>query len=157
LDAAVAHWRLSGIVTADSGVPFYFISTDNENIRICRLRLAALTEFPISLRSCRQFPQTASAWFNTACYQLPAFGSGGSAGRHAVYSQGLLNWDASATKQWPVTENTSVQFRAEFFNASNGATFDPPGIFFGSPAFGRVTNTTRQQGRQIQFALKFHF
>jgi hypothetical protein len=74
-----------------------------------------------------------------------------------VYSQGLLNWDASATKEWPVTEHKSFQFRAEFFNAANGATFDPPGILFGSPAFGKVTNTTRQQGRQIQFALKFHF
>jgi hypothetical protein len=159
LDAAVAHWQLSGIVTADSGVPFYvYLTTDNENIGIAAFGSPRYTEFPnLTCEPAANFHQTASAWFNTACYQLPAFGSRGSAGRHAVYSQGLLNWDASATKQWPVTENTSVQFRAEFFNASNGATFDPPGIFFGSPAFGRVTNTTRQQGRQIQFALKFHF
>ena len=59
------------------------------------------------------------AWFNTGCYQLPAFGTRGNAGRHALYSHGLLNWDASATKQWPFTENKSVQFRAEFFNAAN--------------------------------------
>ena len=68
-----------------------------------------------------------------------------------------LELDASAAKQWPLTETKAIQFRAEFFNAANSATFDAPGILFGSPTFGKVSNTTRQPGRQIQFALKFHF
>src|SRR5207302_1222617 len=103
--------------------------------------------------------QTASAWFNTSCYQLPAFGTQGNAGRHAVYSQGLKNWDAAVNKRWPLGENKSrsLQFRAEFFNALNGTTFDPAGVFFGTAGFGKVSNTVRQPGRQIQFALKLHF
>jgi hypothetical protein len=159
VDLAIAHWQLAGIVTADSGVPFYpYLTTDNENIGIAAFGSPRYTEFPnLVCDPAQNFHQTAAAWFNTSCYQLPAFGTRGTAGRHAVYSQGLLNWDASATKKWPVTETKAFSFRAEFFNAANSATFDPPGILFGSAAFGKVSNTTRQPGRQIQFALKFHF
>jgi hypothetical protein len=74
-----------------------------------------------------------------------------------VYSQGLRNWDSSINKQWVVKENKSFQFRAEFFNFLNATTFDPPGVFFGTAAFGKISTTARQPGRQIQFALKFHF
>src|SRR5690348_3296675 len=54
------------------------------------------------------FNPTPAAWFNKSCYQLPAFGTAGQAGRHALYSQGLVNWDASVNKQWPFGENKSV-------------------------------------------------
>jgi len=161
LDAAIAHWQLSGIVTVDSGVPFYpYLTTDNENIGIASFGSPRYTEFPNLVCDPTQgFHQTASAWFNTSCYQLPAFGTRGGAGRHAVYSQGLRNWDAAINKQWPLGESKvrSLQFRAEFFNALNATTFDPPGVFFGTAGFGKVSSTVRQPGRQIQFALKLHF
>ena len=161
LDAAIAHWRLSGILTVDSGVPFYpYLTTDNENIGIASFGSPRYTEFPNLVCDPTQgFQQTASAWFNTSCYQLPAFGTRGGAGRHAVYSQGLRNWDAAVNKQWPLgeTKSRSLQFRAEFFNALNATTFDPAGVFFGTAGFGKVSSTVRQPGRQIQFALKLHF
>jgi len=158
-DLALSQWQLSGIVTADTGVLYYvFLTTDNENIGIAAFGSPRYTEFPnLACDPNNNYHPTTAAWFNIGCYQLPAFGTRGSAGRHALYSDGLLNWDASAAKQWPLTETKAIQFRAEFFNAANGATFDPPGILFGSPTFGKVSNTTRQPGRQIHFALKFHF
>ena len=86
----------------------------------------------------QSFQQSASAWFNTSCYLLPAFGTRGNAGRHGVYSQGLRNWDSSIDKQWVVKENKSFQFRAEFFNFLNATTFDPPEVFIGTvPRSGR--------------------
>ena len=161
LDAAIAHWQLSGIVTVDSGVPFYpYLTTDNENIGIASFGSPRYTEFPnLVCDPTKGFHQTASAWFNTSCYQLPTFGTRGNAGRHAIYSQGLKNWDAAVNKQWPLGENKSrsLQFRAEFFNALNATTFDPAGVFFGTAGFGKVSSTVRQPGRQIQFALKLHF
>jgi hypothetical protein len=158
-DFALAKWQLSGIVTADTGVPYFvYLTTDNENIGTAAFGSPRYTEFPnLVCNPNSNFQPTTARWFNTSCYQLPAFGTRGDAGRHGLYSQGLLNWDASASKEWPVAEKKLFQFRAEFFNAANGHTFDPPGIFFGSPTFGKVSNTTRQPGRQIQFALKFHF
>jgi len=160
-DTLIAHWQVSGIVTADSGVPFFpYLTTDNENIGIASFGSPRYTEFPnLACNPAQGFTQSATQWFNTGCYQLPQFGTRGDAGRHGVYSQGLRNLDAAIDKQWPLGEKKvkSLQFRAEFFNALNATTFDPPGIFFGTPGFGKVSSTVRQPGRQIQFALKFHF
>lgn len=142
-------------------VPFSpYLTTDNENIGIASFGSPRYTEFPnLVCDPVQGFHPTASAWFNTGCYQLPAFGTRGGAGRHAVYSQGLRNWDAAVNKQWPLGENKSrsLQFRGEFFNALNATTFDPPGVFFGAAGFGKVSSTVRQPGRQIQLALKVHF
>ena len=160
-DTLIAHWQVSGIVTADSGIPFFpYLTTDNENIGIASFGSPRYTEFPnLVCNPAQGFTQSATQWFNTGCYQLPPFGTRGDAGRHGVYSQGLRNFDAAINKQWPLGEKKvkSLQFRAEFFNALNATTFDPPGIFFGTAGFGKVSSTVRQPGRQIQFALKFHF
>jgi hypothetical protein len=159
LDAILAHWQTSGIVSADTGIPYYvYLTTDNENIGVASFGSPRYTEFPnLVCNPYGGFRSTVAAWFNTSCYQLPPYGTAGDAGRHALYSQGLLNWDASVNKQWPLSENKQVQFRAEFFNLANAATFDPPGILFGTSGFGKISSTARQPGRQIQFALKFHF
>jgi hypothetical protein len=159
LDAVVAHWQTSGIVSGDNGVPFFvYLTTDNENIGTASFGSPRYTEFPnLVCDPNAGFHRTAAAWFNTSCDQLPQFGTAGNAGRHALYSQGLVNWDASINKQWPLGETKNVQFRAESFNLTNSATFDPPGVLFGTVGFGKVSATTRQPGRQIQLALKFHF
>ncbi|MGH9468990.1 MAG: hypothetical protein ACRD1N_01450, partial [Terriglobia bacterium] len=155
-DAALANWEFSGIVSADSGIPYYILlSTDNENIGVVPGRIS---EFPnLVCNPSSNLQPSAAEWFNTACYQLPAFGTAGNAGRHALYSDPLVNWDAALAKRWPFgRENRSVEFRAEFFNFLNGSTFDPPGVQFG-PKLGTVSTTARQPGREIQFALKLHF
>lgn len=49
-----------------------------------------------------------------------------------------------------------LQFRAEFFNILNLATFGAPGSTVGSPGFG-VTGGTATTERQIQFGLRSFF
>ena len=159
LDAVLARWQTSGVISADTGIPYYvYLTTDNENIGVASFGSPRYTEFPnLACDPNKGFHPTITQWFNTSCYQLPAFGTAGDAGRHALYSQGLVNWDASISKRWPLGENKQVQFRAEAFNLTNSATFDPPGVLFGTSGFGKISSTARQPGRQIQFALKFHF
>ena len=159
LDTLLAHWQTSGIVSVDTGIPYYvYLTTDNENIGVASFGSPRYTEFPnLVCDPNAGFHPIPGEWFNKSCYQLPAFGTAGDAGRHALYSQGLVNWDASINKHWPLGENKNVQFRAEFFNLTNSATFDPPGVLFGTSGFGKISSTARQPGRQIQFALKFHF
>jgi len=154
-DAVVANWGLSGIFSADSGVPYYiFLSTDNENIG----SVGRASEFPnLVCNPSAGFSRNLNEWFNTNCYQLPPFGTAGQAGKHALYSDPLFNWDSSLAKDWPFGEGRRVEFRAEFFNFLNGHTFDAPGSNLGAANFGAISNTTRQQGRNIQFALKLHF
>jgi outer membrane receptor protein involved in Fe transport len=92
----------------------------------------------------------------------------GDAGRNSVVGPSLFNLDFSVYKNFAlhkVSESTSLQFRAEFFNILNRANFAPPLPFFGSSqaqlfdgsgastAAGGLQSLVTQP-RDIQFALK---
>jgi hypothetical protein len=66
------------------------------------------------------------------------------------------NLDFSIIKDTRITESKTLQFRAEFFNILNEATFSGPGSGLSSPGFGYTTGTATNQ-RIIQFALRFIF
>jgi hypothetical protein len=65
-------------------------------------------------------------------------------------------FDFSLLKNFKPSEGTNVQFRAEFFNLPNTASFDTPNTNIESSQAGRVT-ATASLPRQIQFGLKFTF
>ena len=94
-------------------------------------------------------------WFNTQAFALPPFGSFGNAGRNVVRGPSLRNVDMSLLKNTPITETTTLQFRAEFFNVMNTPNFGLPNLFFGTPGFSRVLSA--RDGREIQFGLKLLF
>jgi hypothetical protein len=154
VNAVIAHWSLSGIVSADNGVPYVvYLSSDNENIGT----VGRYNEFPDLVGNPNSIAKrTIYEWFNTAAYTTPAFGTAGSAGKYTLYSDPEINWDSSVYKRWPFGEDRDVEFRAEFFDFLNSSTFNPPATLVGTPEFGTISST-RQGGRQIQFALKFHF
>ena len=154
LDGVIANWEVSGVLSADSGVPTdVMLDFDNENIGAT----GRVTEFPDLVGNPAAITPTPSEWFNTAAYQLPAFGTRGYAGRHAVTSDGDVNWDSMFSKRFPLyREGKSLEFRAEFFNFPNAHTFGLPNPFYGTQGFGSVSSV-RQNGRQVQLALKLHF
>ena len=89
----------------------------------------------------------------------------GNLGRNTMTAPGLANFDFSVFKNILVTENSRFQFRAEFFNIFNRASFGSPErsnsqpfLSKGelNPAAGRITRTVTTS-RQIQFGLKFLF
>jgi hypothetical protein len=59
-------------------------------------------------------------------------------------------------KHFPVTENTSFEFRAEMFNITNHPTFSAPSTAINSSSGGQVSSTLNTS-RIIQLALKFRF
>jgi hypothetical protein len=92
----------------------------------------------------------------------------GNVGRNTFRGPFQQNWDLSITKSTRVTEATSVDFRAEFFNAFNHPVFSGPQ----SGGFGSATGnlglvniasgssailSTANRPRIIQFAMKFNF
>jgi Carboxypeptidase regulatory-like domain len=92
----------------------------------------------------------------------------GNVGRNTFRGPFQQNWDLSITKNTKVTEATSVDFRAEFFNAFNHPVFSGPlSGGFGSPTgnLGLVNIaggsssilSTANRPRIIQFALKYNF
>jgi hypothetical protein len=117
--------------------------------------------------------ETGNFWFNptnlvcTACPdQNPCTNAFGNPGiplltygdmpRNYIRGPGINNWDLSLTKRTTLKENTSLEFRAEFFNAFNHVQFlrvDNSG--FVSPTFAQVISD--RGARLIQFGLKLYF
>lgn len=64
--------------------------------------------------------------------------------------------DFSVFKNFRVTERIRTEFRAEFFNLTNTASFNIPTSNFQSAVFGRL-DTQRNNPRQVQLALKLYF
>jgi len=85
-----------------------------------------------------------------------ALASPGNLGRNTFTGPGWSNVDFSIIKDTRITESTSLQFRAEFFNVLNQATFGNPGATLGSSGFGVITGTATAE-RQIQFGLRLLF
>jgi hypothetical protein len=92
----------------------------------------------------------------------------GNAGRNSINGPKLFNLDFSVYKNFAlkkISESSSVQFRAEFFNIMNRANFNSPNAFFGSgnaqifkvsgvPNGGGGLEALATPPRDIQFALK---
>jgi hypothetical protein len=95
----------------------------------------------------------------------------GSAAQRAARGPGSENVDGSIFKDFNFTERHFLQFRAEFFNATNTPTFFLPAASSsaltcigpagracnaGNPNFGKLSTGTAT-GRQIQFGMKYYF
>ena len=154
LNAVVKGWSTSGIFAFHTGTPYYVtLPTDNENIG---QNSGRTTEFPNPVSDPNTgFTRSLKEWFNTAAYVLPAFGTRGDAGRHALFTEPSTNLNAALYKRWAFKEDKSVELRAEAFNLPNGHYFSAPGASFGTPAFGQVSAASN--GRAMQLALKVHF
>jgi hypothetical protein len=85
----------------------------------------------------------------------------GTLGRNTLRTPGVAQFDLSLVKNTAMTEQASLQFRAEFFNIFNRANFTDPTsrLFLGAgrpTTSGRITKTSTTS-RQIQFALRIVF
>ncbi|MDT7807976.1 MAG: hypothetical protein QOJ70_1789 [Acidobacteriota bacterium] len=108
-------------------------------------------------------------WLNPKAFALPAPGQMGNLSRGMVRGKPINTLDASLNKNWGLSERTSLQFRAEFFNLLNHPNFVGfnTGINFQGnhtqPNFGQPTNgafgtlNATQNHREIQFGLKLNF
>lgn len=97
----------------------------------------------------------------------------GNVGRNVLRGPGQTNVDFSVIKRFAIDETKNLEFRAEFFNLFNRVNFANPisnfnavpvtsinpntGLITGDPGdFGRI-NSTSNNPRLIQFAVKFNF
>jgi hypothetical protein len=80
----------------------------------------------------------------------------GNSGVGAIMGPGQFNWDMSIIKNTKVTEGTSVQFRAEFYNIWNHPQFNPPVDDASTAFFGKIFSSSVPP-RILQFALKYTF
>jgi hypothetical protein len=120
----------------------------------------------------RWYDPTAFTWPNPLGLPIPQLGFFGNIGRNTIVGPKLVNFDLAIFKRFSFTENTSLQFRAEFFNIFNTANLGIPiqiplldedfrtnlrtGKILYNPSGGQITETSTEN-REIQFGLKFIF
>jgi hypothetical protein len=113
--------------------------------------------------------------FNRAAFTAAPAGTQGNFGRNVLRGFGAWQADVGVQRQFHLTENLRLRFRAEFFNIFNHPNFGSPVNVLTSPLFGRSTQTLANSlgsgganggfnplyqiggPRSIQFALKLQF
>jgi hypothetical protein len=168
VDLIAGGWQIDYFMNAHSGFPVSAnAGSANTGGRTPRgnVRANAYRPYNITSQTVDQFfgPVTAASFCaagvddGVCAFGIPAVGALGSAGVGTLRAPSFFTLDASVAKNFHVTESKYFQFRSEFFNALNHASWGPPGRDITSPtSFGQITGQV-QAPRNIQFALKFYF
>jgi len=113
-------------------------------------------------------PQTVTCWFyvstNPGCkgitgtnaFSLPAPGVFGNSGRNNLRGPGLMDLDASVSRNFSIMERIKLQFRAEAFNLTNTVAFGLPNANVSGGSPGVITSLAADP-RIMQFALRLSF
>ena len=157
---ALKGWQLNTIVTLSSGTPFTVYDSDNAPMQGTAPEITGFySSRPNVLSDPNDGPHTPNEWVSRSAFQelTPAAHPGefGNEGRNAVRGPGLATADISLFKNFPVTEASHVQFRAEAFNTLNHPNFMLPENDLASPEFGQILQAAPP--RLLQLALKFIF
>lgn len=148
--AALNDWQLASIMTFQTGLPF---SVD------CVIGSAVNSRADYATGTIA--PKPAGDVFNPNAYQCDAgvyVAPYGNTPRNFLRGPGQKNVDLSFFKTFPVTESSTLQFRAEFFNIGNWENFNNPNNNLAVLSTAGTTPALSASGpRVIQFALKYHF
>ena len=151
----LSGWQLNGITTLMSGTPFTVTSGRDSNLDGITNDRPNQVENPI-LPGGRSRGQKINMFFNTAAFaQLPAGVPYGDVRRSSLLGPGTVNTDFSAFKNFHVTRESMLQFRAEIFNLFNNVNLNNPNALMTSKKYGQITGA--KAPRIVQFALRYSF
>ncbi len=155
--AILGNWDLQGIVTLSSGRPFTVAllpEVDNSNTGRSTLGFGA-NDRPNRIGNPELPNPTHEAWFDTAAFQTPPYGTFGDAGRNILEGPGYANVNLGVHKNVPLGESATFQLRVEAFNLFDRVNLDLPDAFVGSPTFGRIVSAGSPRRCQFGFKLLF--
>jgi hypothetical protein len=154
------HWQLNVIATRNSATPFTVYDSTNVSLQA---NSPPISGYPASrpdlIANPNTGPHTVNAWISRAAFHrldpVAQAGQFGNAGRNIARGPAFTDFDASLMRNFALTEQFRLQFRAESFNVANHANFGLPVADLNSPNFGRIL--TAGSPRLMQFALKLIF
>ena len=172
-NAILGGWRTNWILTLQDGQPYTVGCVQSTSNFGCNALL-------VPGQNVYAGPHNVNQWINPAAFATPpaatTVGQTDYAPLGGAPSQflgpGFHRMDASFFKEFPTSEKTRLEFRAEIFNITNHPNFSVPGfsgngvvaapgsLDYTSPStFGKISSTRDLQNdqREIQFALKFYF
>jgi Carboxypeptidase regulatory-like domain/TonB dependent receptor/TonB-dependent Receptor Plug Domain len=164
----LAGWNLAAMVTIQSGNALTITDTNANNVLGISEDRAELTGRCAKNQLVRggAIQSKLNGYFNDSCFTTPriigADGIGtafGNSQTGIVDGPGQANLDLAVTKAvllpWP-REKSTVEIRAEFYNAFNHPQFSNPDTNFTSPTFG-VISSTAVNSRVGQLALRLNY
>ena len=156
VDAFLGGWQINGIVIKQSGPPLALVNTPNTT----RAMGGAQRPNSTGVSAARSGPVQSrlNEYIDRAAFVAPEPFTYGNVGRTLGHVRGprYSNLDLSLFKNFFLSENVRLQFRAEWFNATNTPIFALPNVQFGSAAFGSISSQ-QNDPRQLQRALRLHF
>jgi hypothetical protein len=156
-------WEPTWIASWQSGFPFSISSgVDNSltGVGNDRADFTGTNLSQASLNPNRPHGESISEYFNTSVFALNTIGSFGNISKSILMGPGLFDTDFAMVKNTRISERTTLQFRAEFFDVFNNVNFAAPGNTLGTASFGEITSTSGASNagpRILQFALKLLF
>jgi hypothetical protein len=156
-NAIAGNWELTVLEKVTSGFPVFVVDSANGSGVNFQNNGNSLNR-PNQTCSPTSGPSTLAEFFNTGCFAAPPAGELGNANRTPLSAPDFVNTDFSIIKHFMLPrEGMTLDFRTEIFNLFNHAQFGTPGADFNSPATFGVINTTVNNPRLVQFALKVAF
>ncbi len=173
----IGNWQMTGVLSAATGN--YYTATDIVSVANadCGGTVGYYCSRPTLVGNPNATPCVPGTLFNTCAFaHNAAEGTFGDAPRNDIKGPGYKTWDTSLVKQFPISEQKHLEFRAEFFNVLNHVNYlfgqfgaisaeptplelDPNNI--NTPANPQASGfgypLAARNPRQIQFALKFYF
>jgi hypothetical protein len=156
----LGDWKLSGILTLESGRPFTIYASGNPMAGIGGISadLVGTGGNPV-LDTSRSKGAKVAEYFDVTRFADPTAGTFGNLGRNILTGPGFANLDASLVKGFRVPllgEGGLAQLRFEGFNILNRTNFGLPDTGLTSPTFGQLT-ATDGNARILQLAVKLVF
>jgi len=145
-------WRVQGIASLQDG-PWLTVLLPGDRLDTG----TGFSQWPDLIADPNMDPsaRTPQRWFDTSAFAVPTELRYGNAGRSTVEGPGIINVDLAVHRTFKVGPQHSFEFRFEAFNALNRANFFPPGLAYGTGAFGVIGRAF--DGRQLQLGLKYRF
>jgi hypothetical protein len=151
-DAVLGGWRLSGIHTFGSGLPFTpfaqnapLLNADFNNVRADIIGNPSVPN------------PSASLWFNPAAFTEPQQPyRNGTAGRNSLRGPALYLFNFSLSKNLIPSERWNLELRADALNAFNHVNLGLPNSTIDNSGAGQITGVQVAM-RQMQFGLHLRF
>jgi hypothetical protein len=158
VNAILGDWQMNGILSLHTGFPLTISASDASGTNSRGARGNCLA--PVQIYGDQNSPLGGYQWFNAADFGPENPGTFGTCGVGTVEGPGLRTLDGSLAKFFNITERYKMEFRAEAINLFNTPILNAPNTGVGSE-LGLLQGAGGAYGgsfgRQIQFALKFHY
>ncbi len=154
LSNVLGGWRITGVITLESGLPLNF------GCNCVGLNTPNNAQSPDIVGPFKKlYGINTSPWFDTSVFADPSLLAGkptfGNVGRYILSGPGFFNLDAALFKSFALTERFNLEFRTDWYSATNTPQFSLPDLGLGDSNFGLVQGAGG--ARTIDVGLKLTF